>query len=88
MFDWDEKKRKANLVKHRLDFSVAHEVFDDPFVVEEEDRSMDYFEVRHKLTGLANNILVTIIYTERRNVLRIISFRRATAIERRRYEEG
>ena len=34
MFEWDEGKREANLVKHGVDFVDAVEVFADPLRVE------------------------------------------------------
>lgn len=30
LFEWDERKREANLAKHRIDFEDARMVFDGP----------------------------------------------------------
>jgi uncharacterized DUF497 family protein len=30
-FEWDEEKREANLLKHRLDFISAQHMFDEGF---------------------------------------------------------
>lgn len=87
-YEWDEAKRISNLKKHRLDFSIAWRVFADPFAVEEEERSMSHGELRYKVTGVIDELLVTVIFTERSGAIRVISVRRATASERKIYEEG
>jgi len=33
-FEWDEEKRKTNLLKHDLDFRDADLIFDGPHLVE------------------------------------------------------
>ena len=88
-FEWDEAKRAANLVKHKVDFELAKGVFDDPCRIEVEDESMDYGETRLIVIGFAADILLlTVIYTERGECIRIISARRATPKERRLYHES
>ncbi|WP_235776871.1 BrnT family toxin [Pseudorhizobium marinum] len=47
---------------------------------------MEYGEVRRRVVGLANSILFTVIYTERNDIIRIISARRASRAERREYQ--
>jgi uncharacterized DUF497 family protein len=32
-FEWGNRKNKANIEKHQLDFSDAHKVFDFPMLV-------------------------------------------------------
>lgn len=87
-FEWDEEKSKLNKHKHGLDFSVAGLVFLDAHAREQEDRSTDYGEVRAVIIGLVGVRLITVIYTERGDRLRIISARRATPKEREEYEEN
>ena len=29
-FEWDQKKNEANYAKHKINFELAREVFDDP----------------------------------------------------------
>jgi uncharacterized DUF497 family protein len=63
-FGWDDQKREANIRKHGIDFVAALKVFDDPFALDEEDRSVDYGEARRKTTGYAGNQLLAVIYTQ------------------------
>lgn len=88
MFEWDEEKNRINLAKHEIDFDIAIGVFDDVHAFEQEDRSMNYDEVRLKITGMIGDRLVTVIYTERSDRYRIISARKASPSERHDYEEN
>lgn len=87
-FEWDDEKRRANLRKHRIDFVAATRVFDDPFTLDEEERSMAYGEFRRKATGYSNGRLLTVIYTQRGDVVRMISAWKASASERHDYEKA
>ena len=88
-FEWDEEKAKANLKKHRVGFEEATTVFTDPFsmTIQDPDHSAD--EQRYIDIGSSDKgrVLVT-VYTERGSTIRIISCRKATPSERKRYEEG
>lgn len=86
-FDWDEEKNRLNLAKHAISFPIAMLVFDDPYWCGWQDRSMDYGEVRLIAVGHVGSRLVSVIYTERQEKIRIISARRASPHERRIYEE-
>ncbi|KAA3503931.1 MULTISPECIES: BrnT family toxin [Rhizobium/Agrobacterium group] len=87
-FEWDAHKASANLAKHGVSFESARSVFDDPFAVDMEDRSANYGEVRRRIVGLGNGLVLTIIYTERSETIRIISARKATRVERKEYNEN
>ena len=81
-FEWDEDKAAANLRKHGVGFVAALAIFTDPACVERLDiRSRYYGEDRFLLTGLCGGVLLTVVYTDRRDVVRIISARRATRSE-------
>lgn len=88
-FDWDPKKAKLNLAKHGVAFDRAQLVFFDEFAIEEPDPEPT--EVRHRRTGMANGVLLRVVYTERevadRLVIWLISARPLTKTERKRYEE-
>jgi uncharacterized DUF497 family protein len=86
-FEWDEQKAVANLAKHGVSFETASHVFNDPFAVDIEERSMEYNEIRRRILGLGNVLLLTVIYTERSEKVRIISARKSTRAERREYED-
>ena len=79
-FEWDLAKAEANRLKHRVDFSTASGVFGDPFGIEAFD-PRHHGEDRFLLTGMVGGVLLTVVYTERRDRLRIISARRATKDE-------
>jgi uncharacterized DUF497 family protein len=85
-FEWDERKARANLRKHRVDFADAATVFEDPRAVTVADENLD--EERYVTLGmdLLSRQLV-VIYTVRGERIRIISARRATRRERADYEK-
>jgi uncharacterized DUF497 family protein len=86
-FEWDDAKAEANLRKHRVNFLEAETVFGDPFVRIELDSDHSEGEVRSKATGLsAGSRVLLVVYTERRERIRIVSARKATRQERREYE--
>ncbi len=79
-FRWDERKRKTNLRDHGLDFRDAPRVFEGPTFTFEDDR-FDYAELRFVTLGFLGGVAVSIIHTETAQVIRVISFRRATIRE-------
>jgi uncharacterized DUF497 family protein len=86
VFEWDAAKAEANYLKHGVDFPVAIEVFSDPFGIEQADpRSAEYGEDRFLITGMGGGSLLTVVYAERGESLRIISARRATKREHDNY---
>ncbi|AMD59308.1 hypothetical protein AWN88_13600 [Agrobacterium tumefaciens] len=87
-FEWNDRKALTNLAKHSVSFETARKVFEDPFAVDIEDRSANYGEVRRRIVGLGNGLVLTVIYTERSEVIRIISARKATRAERKEYDDN
>lgn len=85
-FTWDEKKRRANILKHGFDFVDAQEVFEGATFTLEDDR-FEYGEQRFITIGLLRGIVVVIAHTEKRNENRIISMRKATKHEQKIYFE-
>ena len=86
-FDWNTRKALGNYRKHGVSFETATEVFSDPFALEMIDElSGDHGEERFLITGRTRGDLVlTVVYTERGENIRIISARRATKIEHDNY---
>ena len=82
MFTWDEKKRKLNLAKHGIDFRDAEGIFDGPLVTVEDIRK-DYGEPRYVALGLLEGIVVSVVYAERNDQVRVISIRKALKHEAR-----
>ena len=88
-FEWDEKKNNENIRKHGFDFADAWQVFENPPIAKLDNRE-DYSEDRWIGVGMmSNGIAVVIVFTEReREMIRIISMRKATKNERTRYEKA
>ncbi len=91
-FEWDAVKARINERKHGVKFETARLVFGDPLALFEQDR-IDGGEYRWQAIGLADGIAVLLIahthidHEDGDETIRIISARRATAAERRRYEQ-
>ena len=83
-FEWDEEKRFSNLTKHGIDFVRACQIFGG-FTVEFEDNRYNYGEQRLIAIGENNGQILTVVYTYRNNVIRLISARKATKYERNIY---
>ena len=87
-FEWDPDKARTNRVKHRVSFEEASTVFDDPLFITFLDIEHSQDEERYITLGVsADQRLLMIAHTERRQVLRIISARKATKNEQRFYKE-
>ncbi len=91
-FEWDAAKADSNARKHDVRFDVAMEVFFDPLVLIEQDR-IEGGEYRWQAIGIVNDVLLLLVAHTSRfefdgvEVIRLISARRATKAERRRYEQ-
>ena len=83
-FEWDEEKAAANFRKHGIRFETAVRVFQDPNLMEDYDDDHSRKEDRYKVIGKVDQIL-SVVYTERREHIRLITARKATKTERRRY---
>lgn len=83
-FEWDEQKRLSNIDKHGIDFVGACQIFDS-YTVEFEDNRYDYGEDRYIAIGKTNDKILTVIYTYRDDIIRIISARKSTKYERNIY---
>ena len=85
-FEWDSDKESINIRKHGLSFSLAARVFYDPNHIELFDDVHSVEEDRFHAIGLVDNVL-TVVFTERGENIRIISARCATEKEKRMYYE-
>ena len=86
-FEWDPAKALRNLAKHGISFDEASTVFGDPLAgtISDPQRSAD--EERLVTIGHSDRgVLIVVVHVERGSRTRIISARRATRRERRRYE--
>ncbi|MBQ3304605.1 MAG: BrnT family toxin [Clostridia bacterium] len=83
-FEWDEEKAALNLKKHGVRFETAARVFCDENRIELFDSIHSDEEERYNTIGMVDNILF-VVYTERKNRVRLISARPANRKERRLY---
>jgi len=87
-FEWDEGKRQINIKKHGIDFLDAPEIFQGPRLVNLDDKK-DYGEDRYIGIGFLRNKAVVVVFTEPRpEITRIISLRKATQDEEKRFKEA
>ncbi|HEV3037040.1 MAG TPA: BrnT family toxin [Candidatus Angelobacter sp.] len=89
-FIWDAEKNLQNLAKHGVSFELATVVFEDPLAVSVPDPFED--EERWQTIGVIKGVLILlVIHTAGQRgddeEVRIISARKATRHERRKYEE-
>lgn len=88
-FEWDGLKAAANLSKHGVSFEEAKTVFDDPLYVDFYDPDHSADERRYIIIGESRQgRLPMVSYTERGDVVRLISSRELTPAERADHEEG
>jgi len=86
-YEWDENKRQSNLEKHGLDFVIAYNIYESadklsiPSNNSNEFRWIDIAPVGKEL------VVLTLVYTYREEIVRIISLRKASKKERRFYNE-
>ena len=83
-FEWDEAKRRANIYRHGFDFEDGQEVFAGETVTNLDDR-FNYGECRFLTLGLLKGRVVAIAYTQVEDVVRLISFRKASKNEQKIY---
>lgn len=84
-YDWDNEKRKINLQKHGIDFVGAIKVFDDPDRIEFSSHRKG--EERLQTIGITHGVIISLVYTVRKDKKRIISARMASKNERETYYE-
>ena len=87
-FEWDPAKAKANPGKPDVAFEGAVRVFLDPNRLEMEDDREDYDERRWYTIGMVEGVVLAVVYTEGDDTCRIISARKATRQERKKYVSG
>ena len=83
-FEWDENKNSINKEKHKISFETASYVFDDPYYIEMYDFEHSVDEDRYIAIGKVGDVLF-VVFTERKDTIRMISARLATNAERSLY---
>ncbi|MBR4642715.1 MAG: BrnT family toxin [Selenomonadaceae bacterium] len=82
--EWDDAKNEKNFRKHKIYFEDAARVFLDENRIDYLDENHSDDEERWKVIGRVRNVLV-VIYTERGEILRLISARKAEKKEEDEY---
>lgn len=85
-YEWDPNKARSNYKKHGVRFADAVGVFEDEnaITIQDKHKSEDRFITIGR--DFLSRILV-VVYTFRDAIIRLISARKATARERKLYEE-
>ena len=91
-YEWDETKNESNLSDHGVDFETAQHVFSDPLFVSFVESVKEGEERWHAIGIVDTVVLLVVVHTYRiegsKEVIRIISCRKANRHERKVYEEG
>lgn len=89
-FTWDPEKSERNFAERAFDFAFAASIFTGP-TLERIDVRRDYGEIRLIALGMAGDIPLTVVYTDRVEagevVRRIISARVSSRRERQVYRK-
>jgi uncharacterized DUF497 family protein len=88
-FQWDPRKAKSNESKHGVSFDEAETVFYDVQALLLDDPQPHGEEERFALLGLSAvlRVLVVVHALREKDVIRIISARKATREERQQYQD-
>lgn len=89
-FEWDKRKDRANVKKHKVSFEEAVTAFKDENALQYVDPDHSEDEDRFILLGLSTRLRVLVVchcFRESELVIRIISARRADRSEGRAYRE-
>ena len=86
--EWDSRKAKINLQKHKVSFEEAATALNDFLAATGVDPDHSIDEFRYITFGVSNSgRLLVVSHTEREETIRIISARCAIKGERKIYEE-
>lgn len=87
-FEWDPGKARSNQRKHGVTFEEATTVLADPLALLMADPDHSMAEERYVVLGLSDaRRLLVVAFAERPPRTRLISARKATRQEQKRYEE-
>ena len=88
-FEWDLKKARSNLRKHKVTFEEAATALSDPMSATGVDPDHSITEDRYVTFGVSERgRLLVVAYTDKGETIRIISARVASKGEQKIYEEG
>lgn len=89
IFEWDEEKAANNYRKHGIKFEQAVKIFQDPNIYTEQDR-FENGEYRWQSIGSVGDYQLLLVahtfqYDRYTEIVRIISARKASKQERKKY---
>jgi hypothetical protein len=88
-FEWNRSKALLNIRKHGIAFEEASTVFGDSLSLTIPDTFHSIGEERFITIGTSvKGRILVVVHTDRYDVIRIISARKATRNERNQYEPG
>ena len=88
-FEWDSRKSQSNKKKHGATFEEASTVLGDLLSITIHDPGHSIGEDRFITIGTSiDGRILVVVHTDRKDVIRIISARKATKNEKRQYEQG
>lgn len=71
VFEWDQDKNEANIIKHGVSFFEAQRAFLDPNRIIAEDIEHSKTEMRYYCFGLVDTAIMTVRFTYRNQKIRI-----------------
>jgi uncharacterized DUF497 family protein len=87
--EWDPKKARSNLRKHKVSFEEAATALSDPMAATGGDPDHSVGEFRYITFGMSEwGRFLVVAHTEQGETIRIIRARLVRKGERRIYEEG
>jgi uncharacterized DUF497 family protein len=84
VISFDEAKRQANLLKHKVDLRLAAAVFES-LTLDFEDTRQSYGERRMISIGFLDGRMMAVVWTQRADSRRIISMRKCNDREQKIY---
>ena len=86
-YEWDPEKAESNFQKHGVRFAHCVGVFSDPYAITVRDPDSD--EEQYVTIGIDALFHITVVvYTWRDHKIRIISARKTTRNEKKKYLKG
>jgi uncharacterized DUF497 family protein len=85
---WDPVKARANFAKHRVTFEEAASALLDPFALEAADFEDPERQIVMGMSARSRVLFVVVIAMDASDTIRIISGRRASPAQRRKYEQA
>ena len=88
VINWDEKKNEANFKKHGVWFEEAQAVITNSLSLMAPNEHPDGDRMEYLGYSVDHKLLYVVTVEKDDEIIRIVSARRATPGERKKYEEG